>query len=156
MQEDIREMSLNLNKRYPIIFNTLLFLWFMLDMTGFQIGGKILVGQSWKDDGIFMLLFVIAFAAFVFIEKVGKYILSSWLFMWFIVQFFSHWSFTIANFGIGSNKIEYYEGTIKIINTTDIYVPDLYHTVEHILILVSLITVIIFCVYSTKKKKIKR
>lgn len=145
-----------MKKRYPIILNILLFLWFMLDMTGLQIGGKVLVNQSWQDDGIFMLLFVASLASYIYREKIGKYVLSGWLFMWFIVQFSSHWSFTIANFGIGSNKIEYYEGTIKIINTNNIYVPDLYHTVEHILILAALITMIIFCMKSAKKQESKR
>lgn len=145
-----------MKKRYPIILNILLFLWFMLDMTGLQIGGKVLVNQSWQNDGIFMLLFVASLASYIYREKIGKYVLSGWLFMWFIVQFFSHWSFTIANFGIGSNKIEYYEGTIKIINTNNIYVPDLYHTVEHILILAALITMIIFCMKSAKKQESKR
>ena len=141
-----------MNKKNAIAINILLLLWFMLDMTGLQIGNKVLVSRSWKEDGIFMLIFISLFILFIFKEKLGKYMLTIWLLMWFVLQFFSHWSFTIADVGIGTDKIKYYEGTIKIIDTTSRYVPDLYHTVEHILILLAIIVMVIFCIRSRGKK----
>ena len=58
-----------------------------LDMVGLSINGSILVTRSYKDDGIFFLIFLVAF---IFKEKVGKYFLLVWLFMWFLTQFLFH------------------------------------------------------------------
>lgn len=61
-----------------------------LDMVGLSINGSILVTRSYKDDGIFFLIFLVVFTLFVFKEKVGKYFLLVWLFMWFLTQFLFH------------------------------------------------------------------
>lgn len=140
-----------MEKKYAIGINGLLLIWFMLDMTGLELAGKTLVSQAWREDGIFMLIFIGLFLLFIFKESIGKYLLTIWLLMWFVMQFFSHWSFTIAGVGIGTDKIEYYKGTIKIIESYSRYIPDLYHVIEHILILSALIVMMIFCIRNSKR-----
>ena len=133
-----------MNKRICVVSNICLLLWFFLDMVGLSINGSILVTRSYKDDGIFFLIFLVAFILFIFKEKVGKYFLSVWLFMWFFTQFLFHWRFTI--FGPSEGKINYFADTIKLIPSANTYIPDLYHIILHLLILVSLVNIIIFCI----------
>jgi hypothetical protein len=138
-------------KKIVIIFCSILLFWFFLDMTGLYFGDKYLVSQSFKDDWIFMLIYLFVFLLFIFNDKFGKYFLGSWLFMWLATQFYFHWYFTIT--GKGLNKIDYFKGSIKLINSETRYIPDLYHIVLHIFILVSLISVIFYIVKDAKKKK---
>ena len=130
------------NKKVSIIANICLLLWFLLDMTGLYFGDKYLVTRSYADDGIFFVIYAVAFALFLFKDKIGKIVLSIWLAMWFITQFMSHWWFTI--FGGGEGKIQYFEGAVKIIESNDVYIPDLYHTVLHILILIAFIFTVLY------------
>lgn len=137
-----------MKKKIVIIVCSILLAWFFLDMTGLSFGKEYLVSQSYKDDGIFFIIYLIAFLLFIFKEKIGKHILNVWLLMWFITQFLSHWYFTII--GEGLKKYEVFKGSIKLISSTTRYFPDLYHIVLHILILTSLITL---SIYIFKKKK---
>lgn len=123
-------------KKLVLIFNCVLLGWFFLDMIGVDFGKSILVTKSYKEDGIFFIIFLIAILWFVKNDKIGKYILSLWLSMWFLAQFFSHWYFTI--FGPHAGKIQYFKGTVRLIPSDVIYIPDLYHIVLHLLILVAL------------------
>lgn len=129
-------------KKYVIIANLILLIWFFLDMIGLKIGDKYLVEQALIDDGIFFIIYLVAVILFVFKEKIGKYVLNVWLLMWFITQFFSHWIFTIN--GKGLNKINVFKDTIKLVDSTTRYVADVYHIVLHILILVAFITLNIY------------
>jgi len=128
-----------MNRILCFISNLFLLIWFFLDMIGISIDGKILVTSSYKSDGFFFIIFLAFFILFIFYEKAGKYLLTVWLFMWFLTQFFSHWYFTI--FGPPEEKINYFANTIKLIPYTNTYIPDLYHIILHVLILVSLICV---------------
>lgn len=139
-----------LNKNKVLMVNFILFLWFSLDMTGFSLSGKVLVSQSYKDDYIFFGIFTVCIILFLSYEKIGKYLLNIWLFMWFITQFYFHWFFTI--FGPHKGKIEYFANTIKIISNDNIYIPDLYHILLHILILIAFILSTFYCYYKTKGK----
>ena len=137
-----------MKKKYCIISNIVLLLWYFLAMTGVYFGNKYLVTSSYKDDWFFMVIALIAFIIFIFKEKVGKYILLSWLSMWAITQFLSHEWYTIFGSGVmGSNegKIEYFKDAIKFINSDTVYIPDIYHIILHIMIIVALITTIIYC-----------
>lgn len=130
-------------KKVAIIANSLLLLWFSLDMFGVKIGDKYLVEGAFKDDGLFMLISVITFLLFVFTKKIGKYFHLIWLSMWLVVQFLSHEWYTI--FGIGfmgdvDVKINYFKDCIKIVSVQGRYVPDAYHTILHILLVVALVT----------------
>lgn len=131
-----------MNKPTCIVLNLCLLLWFFLDMVGISMNEHVLVSRAYKEDGIFFLLFFAFFIWYLLKEKSGKYILMGWLSMWFITQFFSHWYYTI--FGPSEGKMNYFADTIKLIPSSAIYIPDLYHIVLHILILISLINMIIY------------
>ena len=139
-----------MKRKISIAINFCLLLWFFLDMIGATINTHILVTRSYKDDGIFFFIFLVLFALFVLRDKAWSYILASWLFIWFLAQFLSHWHFTI--FGPAIGKMNYFANTIKLIPSSDIYIPDLYHIILHILILASLISVVSHCITSRKLK----
>lgn len=122
--------------------NVILFSWFFLDMTGFELNNSVLVSQSWEDDGIFFIIYLTSLLLFIFKEKLGKFILCGWLFTWLITQFYFHWWYTIC--GPSEGKIKYFSNTIKLIDSSTIYIPDLYHITLHIFILVSLIYILIY------------
>lgn len=138
-----------MNKRVCFLSNLILILWFFLDMVGMNIGNSILVTRSYRDDGMFFLIYLILFVVFVMKERIGKYLLTGWLFMWFSTQFLSHWYFTI--FGPSEGKINYFADTIKLVSLSDVYIPDLYHIVLHILILVSLINMVLWSFFKKLK-----
>ncbi len=139
-----------MNKKLCFVSNLCLLLWFSLDMVGIDINGYILVTRSYREDGVFFLIFLILCIWYVLKDKIGKYFLAGWLFIWFLAQFLSHWYYTI--FGPSQGKINFFAETIKLIPSSSIYIPDLYHIILHILILISFINMIIFCVTSNKIK----
>ncbi|CEP77715.1 MAG: hypothetical protein WBH84_02770 [Defluviitoga tunisiensis] len=139
-----------MRKRSCIITNIVLLGWFFLDMVGLYFGELYLVTRSWKDDGIFFLIFLISLLLFIFKERVGRYILTIWLSIWLVTQFLSHELFTII--GGGEGKIRYFEGSIKLINSDILYIPDLYHIILHVLILIALVTTLLYS--SSLKNKI--
>ncbi len=106
-----------MNKKICFVSNLCLLLWIFLDMVGMSIGGHILVTRSYKDDGIYFLIFLFLLIWFAFKERIGKYLLTGWHFMWFSTQFLSHWYFTI--FGPSEGKINYFADTIKLISSSD-------------------------------------
>lgn len=139
-----------MRKRSCIITNIVLLGWFFLDMVGLYFGELYLVTRSWKDDGIFFLIFLISLLLFIFKERVGRYILTIWLSIWLVTQFLSHELFTII--GGGEGKIRYFEGSIKLINSDILYIPYLYHIILHVLILIALVTTLLYS--SSLKNKI--
>lgn len=141
---------MNRRKKVTVISNLILLGWFFLDMVGVYFGKNILVSQSYKDDGIYFIIFVFALLLFLLKDKIGRYVLFIWLFIWFASQFYSHWYITI--FGPWERMNTFFADTIKIIPSSNIYIPDLYHTVLHILILISLGSLIIFWLSQRKKK----
>ncbi len=128
-----------MNKKTVYGFNTLLLVWFSLDMTGFSFRGHQLVTQAFRDDGVYFMIFAALLIFFVLKGTVGGYLLLGWLAMWFATQFASHWYFTI--FGPAEDKMHYFSDTVKLIPSTHTYIPDLYHIVLHLLILVSAFSV---------------
>ena len=137
-----------MDRRRCILTNVILLIWFFLDMTGLNIKGHILVTRSYKEDGIFFMIFLVIFILFILKDRLWKYLLTTWLLIWFIAQILSHWYFTI--FGPSIGKINYFADTIKLINSSDTYIPDLYHIILHILICISLINMIKYCAISKK------
>mgnify|MGYP000995013477 CR=1 FL=1 len=140
-----------MNKKKIIAINLVLLLWIFLDMVGLKINGHVLVSQSYQEDGLFFIIFLIIFILYVFYEKIGKYLLTGWLFLWFSTQFYFHWFYTI--FGPSEGKINYFADTIKLISSQTIYIPDLYHIILHALILISLIFLLIE-MYLKKNRRI--
>ncbi|MGX7401656.1 hypothetical protein ACWOE5_03800 [Aerococcus sanguinicola] len=129
-------------KKIAIVSNLLLLIWFSLDMFGVKVGDKYLVEGALKEDGMFMLISIIVFFVFLFTDKIGKYIQLGWLAGWFILQFLAHEWYTIFGKGLmGSveGKIAYFEDCIQLISIPGRYVPDLWHIVLHVLIIIAFI-----------------
>lgn len=61
-----------MKKIYCMITQMLLLLWFFLDMIGLNLGDKCLVTRSYKEDGIFFLIYLVAVILFITKEKIGK------------------------------------------------------------------------------------
>ena len=136
-------------KKSVIISCFILLMWFFLDMTGLYFEDTYLVTQSFKDDWIFFVIYLVCFLIFIIKEKIGKYLLYAWLLMWFFTQFICHWYFTLT--GGGLDKIEYFNGSIKIIDSSSRYYPDLYHVVLHVLILISFVLLNVYIFKDFKK-----
>lgn len=129
-------------KKICLVSHVLLLIWLFLAMVGVTINGWTLVTQSYKEDWVFFLIYFLLFLLFVVKENIGKHLLTIWLIMWFITQFMFHWYFTI--FGPSESKINYFAETIKIIPSTHVYIPDLYHIILHLLIIVTLINMFFY------------
>ena len=67
-----------------VVTNLMLLVWFALDMVGINFSGTYLVSQSWQDDGVFFLIAIVCFLLFLFKEKVGRYVIVTWLTIWLI------------------------------------------------------------------------
>lgn len=74
--------------------------------------------------------------------------------LWFVIQFLCHEWYTIFSKGVmGSleDKIKYFSGAIKWIEIDGRYIPDVYHTILHILILAVVITTALYIRNSKKR-----
>jgi hypothetical protein len=149
IENNTAERSIS-NKKYSLIANMVLLVWFFLDMIGVYFDTGYLVTRSWKDDGVYFLFSLIAFLFYVFKENIGKYLLSAWLFLWLVTQFFSHEWVTIT--GGGANKIKYFEGALKWAVSETTYIPDVYHIILHFLILSAFLTTVIYLIRLRKKR----
>ena len=135
-----------IQKRFSIITNIILLAWYFLAMVGFKIGNKYLVKGSFKEEWLFMQISTITFLLYIFTNKLGKYIHLVWLFMWFITQFLSHEWYTIVGsgfMGTTEGKIAYFKDCIQVANISERYVPDLYHIILHVLIIISFVSIVI-------------
>ena len=143
-----------MKKRYCIITQTLLLLWFFLDMTGVYFSSSYLVTRSYKDDGLFFLIYSAVMILFIFKEKIGKWAVWVWTSLWFVIQFLCHEWYTIFSKGVmGSleDKIKYFSGAVKWLEIDGRYIPDVYHTILHILILAVVITTALYIRNSKKR-----
>ncbi|MGS0973313.1 MAG: hypothetical protein ACVCEJ_08835 [Candidatus Izemoplasmataceae bacterium] len=93
------------------------------------------------EDGLFFGIYAILFISFILKSKIAHYFLTVWLFLWFVTQFFSHWYYTLTN--SSAQKIAYFYDTIKLIDSSSIYIPDLYQIILHLFILSSFICMIV-------------
>lgn len=142
-----------MRKKYCILFQFLLLVWFFLDMVGVRFGDKWLVTRSYKDDGIFFIIYLATILIFLINERVGQWFIIIWSALWFIVEFLSHEWYTIFNDGfMGSleGKKRLFGVNISFFNIGDRYIPDAYHIILHILTLCVFISMVIY------KKKNKR
>ena len=145
-----------MKKKYCIISNIVLLLWYFLAMIGVDFGNKYLVTSSYKEEWVFMVIPLVILILFIFKEQVGKYLLLIWNSMWLITQFLSHEWYTIFRSGfMGSTegKIEYFKDAIKIFTSETVYIPDIYHIILHVLIIIALTTTIIYSFDKKSKTK---
>lgn len=142
-------------KKKCIVLIVILFIWFSMDMIGFSIGDVVLVEAAWNSiDGVWWLIFFTLIILFILKDKIGRYLLSIFVFIWSAIQFFSHWYYTL--FGASDKKTilynQFFKETYHIIPSSEtMVIPDFYHIVLHILITINLIFLISFCVYNLKK-----
>ena len=117
-----------------------LWIWFLGCTTTYRIGKYLLVdGMGIKSAEFFALcLYSIGLVSYHLFQPVGKWILFAILVLWFTVQFFCHWYYTI--FGASEKKIKGYNVRIFPMSEKRL-IPDFYHIVLHLLIL----TNIAFC-----------
>lgn len=144
-----------MKKVHCIIAQLILLMWFLLDITGLYFGDKCLVTMSYREDGIFFLIYLGIVILFVFKEKIGGFFAIGWMAMWFITQFFCHEWYTIFNSGyMGTleSKFKNFSGNIQWLTIEGRYIPDVYHTILHILILFTLIITIMYVVKNRNKE----
>jgi hypothetical protein len=130
------------------ILSILLLVWFFGCVISYKTKNRILVdGTGIKGiEFKWWLIFLACLLMFVFLEPVGKYLLPAFLLMWFLIQFRCHWYFTI--FGASEKKLTGYNrcfrDTIRIVQASDKrLIPDLYHTLMHLMILIILVLCVI-------------
>lgn len=138
-----------MKKKTFLICQILLLIWFFLDMTGVYFKDSYLVTRSYIDDGLFFLIYLSTVVLFLIKDKIGKWAVLAWSVIWFIAQFMSHELVTITGNGY-ENKTHYFGGAVKWLEIDGVYVPDVYHTVLHILILAVTVTGLVY-VFGRKK-----
>lgn len=142
------------NKKLKIsylITQVLLLAWFFLDMTGVYYTDGYLVTRSYKEDGIFFLIYLAAVVLFIIRDKIGKWAFLIWSVIWFITQFMNHELVTITG-NNSEGKMRYFEGALKWLDIEGVYVPDVYHTVLHVLILAVIVVGVIYVMRSKKRR----
>lgn len=129
-----------------IVLQAVLWIWFLGCVFTYRFGKVLLVeGVGFKSVEFAMLcVYTAGVVSFHCFQPAGKWILFGILAIWFIGQFRFHWYYTI--FGASERKLtgynECFKGTVRIFPESDKrLIPDMYHIVLHILILVN----IIFC-----------
>lgn len=125
-----------------LITQIILWVWFLGAVITWQFGNILLVGGvGIKSAEFFMLcLYSFGLVSFYFLKPQGRWILFGILVLWFVVQFFCHWSYTI--FGASEKKIQGYnecfKGSVRLFPMSESrLIPDLYHIVLHLLLLVN-------------------
>lgn len=122
-----------------IAAQALLWVWFLGCVITWRFGRYLLVeGMGVKSAEFFALcLYSAGLAAFHLLRPEGKWILLSILVLWFTVQFFCHWYYTL--FGASEQKLRGYNDSFR--DTVRLFpmsgtrlIPDLYHIALHVLI----------------------
>ena len=127
-----------------ILIQAVLWVWFLGCTITYRFGKCLLVeGMGVKSaEFVVLCLYSIGLVSYHCFYPVGKWILFVILMLWFIVQFFCHWYYTI--FGASDKKLkgynECFRDTIRIFPMSEKrLIPDLYHIVLHILILANIV-----------------
>lgn len=61
-----------MKKRYCIIPQILLLFWFFLNMTGMYFRNTYLVARSYKDDGIFFLIYLVTIPVILIGNRISQ------------------------------------------------------------------------------------
>lgn len=127
-----------------VFMQAVLWIWFLGCTTTYRFGKYLLVEGMGIKSAEFIVLCVYSAGLILFysFQSIGRWILLTVLVLWFIVQFFCHWYYTI--FGASEKKIkgynECFKDTIRIFPVSEKrLVPDFYHIILHILILLNAI-----------------
>ena len=125
-----------------ILSQAALWIWF-LGCTTYRLGKYVLVeGMGVKSAEFATLCLYSVGLLLYYLLPVGRWILLGMLVLLFVVEFFCHWYFTI--FGASERKLQGYNECFR--NTLRVFpmsetrlVPDLYHIVQHALILLNIV-----------------
>lgn len=124
-----------------------LWIWFFGCISTYKFGKWLLVeGMGIKSAEFFMLcLYSLGIAMYLTNPLVGKWTLLVILMFWIVVQFFCHWYYTI--FGVTEKKLKGYNkcfrNTVRIIPmSNNRIIPDFYHMVLHLLIVLNIILMV--------------
>lgn len=132
-----------------IVFQAALWIWFLGCVISYRFGKHLLVeGMGLKSAEFLMLcLYSAGLISYYLIRPIGKWILLGILILWFVVQFFCHWFYTI--FGANEKKLKGYndcfKGTVRLVPEHEKrIVPDLYHIILHLLIILNILFLCLF------------
>ena len=131
-----------------ILLQAALWIWFLGCTITYKFEKYTLVeGMGVKSAEFVMLcLYSIGLILYYMLQPAGKWILLAILILWFAVEFFCHWYYTI--FGASESKLkgynECFRNTVRVFPMSETrLVPDLYHIVQHTLILLNIILCLI-------------
>ena len=129
---------------FTLIAQLLLSIWFLGCTITWRFGKLLLVeGMGIKSAEFVMLcLYSIGLITYYLFQPAGRWILFAILVIWLVIQFFCHWYYTI--FGASESKLkgynEYFKDTVRLIPMSEKrLIPDLYHIILHILILLNIV-----------------
>ena len=129
---------------FTLIAQLLLWIWFLGCTITWRFGKLLLVeGMGIKSAEFVMLcLYSIGLITYYLFQPAGRWILFTILVIWLVIQFFCHWYYTI--FGASESKLkgynECFKDTARLIPMSEKrLIPDLYHIILHILILLNIV-----------------
>ena len=121
----------------------ILFCWFFGCVCTYKFGNRVLVEGVGINSAEFVMLCLFGAGVILFwaVPAFGEWFLLGVLVFWFTVQFFCHWYYTI--FGASEKKLKGYNdcfrNTIHLISASDTkLIPDLYHIILHLFILLNI------------------
>lgn len=126
-------------------------IWFFGCIVTYRVGRRTLVDGMGVRSAEFVMfcLFAAGIALLWLFEPVGRWALPAVLLFWAVVQFFCHEYFTL--FGASEKKLRGYNECFK--DTIHLFpagaariVPDLYHILLHLLIVVNLTLSVLFLI----------
>ncbi len=126
------------------VLQVLLLLYFLGCIVTYKIGNRILVEGVGihSPEFIMFLLYGTGVCIHIVNKSIGRGYIFIVLCIWFLIQFSCHWYYTI--FGVSDKKLKGYNECFK--NTIRLFpmsekrlIPDLYHILLHILILINII-----------------
>ena len=130
-----------------ILLQAALWIWFLGCTTTWRFGRYTLVEGRGVKSAEFATLCLYSIGLLLYwAVPAGKWILLGMLVLWFVVEFFCHWYFTI--FGVTERKLkgynECFRNTVRLFPMSETrLVPDLYHIVQHTLILLNIMICLI-------------
>ena len=147
--------TVKIAKIVTIVILGLLLLWFTFDITGLKLGRTKLVTSAFIDehiDFVFWLIFVGSIVLFILKDKIGKYVIASFIFLWGGVQFSMYFK---SKSGIESYN-QFFSDTHHIIAASENFVvKDTYHIILDVLILLAFISAILYIIVKQKNAKLQ-
>ena len=131
-----------------IILSVLTVLFFFGCVKTYKISGKVFVeGMGFRSiEFYWFIILLISFFTYLLFNDIGKWVLLGYYLLWFIMLFMNHWRYVI--FGVTEIKLKGYnkcfKNTIKLFQASDKHlVPDLYHILLSVIVLLNLILLIL-------------